>query len=66
MRPWITDSVLNPDGDLEVEVTYPDGKVLWLTVPGEAARALDLVALAEVAEPKPPPGLARGSAQPTG
>lgn len=66
MRPWITGSVLTESGDLEVEVTYPDGKVQWMTVDGAAAGALDLIELAEVAERRPPPALVPGRAQPTG
>ena len=66
MRPWVTDYAATPDGDHEVQVTYPDGKVAWITIPVEVAGAVDPIDLAEAAERRPPPALARGRSQPTG
>ena len=59
-RPWITDSVLTELGDLEIEATYPDGMVKWITVPGELAGSVDLIALAEAARSRPPVPLPPG------
>lgn len=62
-RPWITDSVVADDGSHEVQVTYPNGQVAWITVPPEAAGAVDLIRLAEIAERRPPPTLAAGGGE---
>lgn len=65
MKPWITDYVINGDGDHEVQVTYPNGQVAWITVPAEAAGALDIIRAAEISERRPPPTLpARGGQVP--
>lgn len=59
MRPWVTDYVINPDGDHEVQVTYPDGKIAWLTIPYESVGQVDPIDLAELSERQPPPTLRR-------
>ncbi len=65
-RPWITNAIRTEFGDWEYEITYPDGKVSWITVPEEVAGAVDLIAMAEVSERQPPPALRLGRRQPTG
>lgn len=64
MRPWVTDYVINPAGDHEVQVTYPDGKTAWVTVPYEAVGQVDPVDLAEASERHPPATLARPGGRP--
>ena len=66
MRPWVTDYVISPEGDHEVQITYPDGKVAWVTVPAAAVGQVDPVDLAELAERRPPATLAPGGSQVAG
>lgn len=62
----MTDYVITPDGDHEVQVTYPDGTATWITVPAAAAGLVDPVQLAEVAKPAPPATLPRARGQVAG
>lgn len=66
MRPWITDTQRNPDGDWEFQVTFPDGTEMWVMLPAWIAGSIDPVDVAVAAKPKPPASVLASRRQITG